>query len=155
MCLSIGAGITGGGARGGGGGTCDDGLGYDIGSSFARVRITDLPRRSFFIIFVDTYPICGRFWHLWCWWIRCLKWHFAWRCRYILLRYEDGRVRLVVRKISWCLDRRHVRKIFITILGFHSLIFAVGNVKSFRPRRWHWNGLRRSAWWWRWWWPWS
>jgi hypothetical protein len=49
ICFSIGACIAGGGAGGGGGGgTCDDEL--DIGSSFACVRIADLPCGSFFFV---------------------------------------------------------------------------------------------------------
>ena len=65
--------------------------------------------------------------------------HFAWRCGYILLRYEEFRshcrFRLVVRKSSWCSVRIHVRKEIITVLFFHWLIFAVANVKTFRLRR--------------------
>ena len=39
---------------------------------------------------------------------------------------------MVVRISSWCSDRMHVRKEFITVLFFHWLIFAVANVKTFR-----------------------
>ena len=56
ICFSIGACIAGGGAGGGGGGTCDDEL--DIGSSFSRVRIADLPCGSlFFVSFLTPFRI--------------------------------------------------------------------------------------------------